>query len=273
MPAKKEKRATAAKSGKRLVKKTSRTKTSAVKTSEVQKKNKPSAVTRRINQSSIKPIQESFKKHLLYTMAKDQYSATNLDLFKSLSLSAKDQLVKRWIRTQQTYYEVDAKRVYYLSMEFLMGRQLGNNLINLHLYEQAEKELRELGYDLDQLQEIEWDAGLGNGGLGRLAACYLDSMATLQLPGYGYGIRYEYGIFYQHIRDGYQVETPDNWLRYGNVWEIERPEYLYSVQFYGHVIQSTTPDGKQVAEWTRHTGCHGYGLRHSYCRIRKQHSK
>jgi starch phosphorylase len=198
----------------------------------------------------LKPIQESFKKHLLYTMAKDQYSATNLDLFKSLSLSVKDQLVKRWIRTQQTYYEVDAKRVYYLSMEFLMGRQLGNNLINLKMYEQAEQELREAGYDLDQLQELEWDAGLGNGGLGRLAACYLDSMATMQLPGYGYGIRYEYGIFYQHIRDGYQVETPDNWLRYGNVWEIERPEYLYTVQMYGHVVQSTTAEGKQVAQWT-----------------------
>jgi starch phosphorylase len=245
MPLKK-KDSTSDKTPVKLAKKSSRNKITDVKT----KKNNPSASAQRINQLSSKPIQESFKKHLLYTMAKDQYSATNLDLFKSLSLSVKDQLVKRWIRTQQSYYEVDAKRVYYLSMEFLMGRQLGNNLINLHLYEQAEKELSELGYDLDQLQELEWDAGLGNGGLGRLAACFLDSMATMQLPGYGYGIRYEYGIFYQHIRDGYQVETPDNWLRYGNVWEIERPEYLYSVQFYGHVVQSTNAEGKQVAEWT-----------------------
>src|SRR5215204_3231529 len=153
---------------------------------------------------AIGAIKDSFIKHLLYTMAKDQYSATNLDLYKSISLSVKDQLVKRWIRTQQTYYEVDAKRVYYLSMEFLMGRALGNSLINLQLWDQAFDEIHNLGYDLEELQEVEWDAGLGNGGLGRLAACYLDSMATLQLPAYGYGIRYEYGIFFQHIRDGYQ---------------------------------------------------------------------
>lgn len=214
------------------------------------KKTNPSGTARKNNKISLKPFQESIKKHLLYTMAKDQYSATNLDLFKSISLSVKDQLVKRWIRTQQTYYEVDAKRVYYLSLEFLMGRALGNNLINLQMYEQCAAELREAGYELEQLQELEWDAGLGNGGLGRLAACFLDSMATMQLPAYGYGIRYEYGIFFQHIRDGYQVETPDNWLRYGNVWEIDRPEYLYNVKYYGNVIQSTGPDGKLTSEWT-----------------------
>lgn len=195
-------------------------------------------------------IKESFIKHLLYTMAKDQYSATNLDLYKSLSLSIKDQLVKRWIRTQQTYYEVDAKRVYYLSMEFLMGRALGNSLINLKLWDRAYQDIHEMGYDLEQLQELEWDAGLGNGGLGRLAACYLDSMATMQLPAYGYGIRYEYGIFFQHIRDGYQIETPDNWLRYGSVWEIERPEYLYPVKYYGRVQEAPQPDGNGVNyEW------------------------
>lgn len=195
-------------------------------------------------------IKDSFIKHLLYTMAKDQYSATNLDLYKSISLSVKDQLVKRWIRTQQTYYEVDAKRIYYLSMEFLMGRALGNSLINLNLWDQAHQEIHEIGYNLEELQEIEWDAGLGNGGLGRLAACYLDSMATLQLPAYGYGIRYEYGIFFQHIRDGYQIETPDNWLRYGSVWEIERPEYLYPVKFFGKVAEVPQTDGNGVNyEW------------------------
>jgi glycogen phosphorylase len=214
------------------------------------KKTNPPGTARKNNKISAKPFQESIKKHLLYTMAKDQYSATNLDLYKSISLAVKDLLVKRWIRTQQTYYEVDAKRVYYLSLEFLMGRALGNNLINLGFYEQCAQELREMGYELEQLQELEWDAGLGNGGLGRLAACFLDSMATMQLPAYGYGIRYEYGIFFQHIRDGYQVETPDNWLRYGNVWEIDRPEYLYNVKYYGNVIQSTGPDGKLNSEWT-----------------------
>ena len=214
------------------------------------KKTNPPGTARKNNKISAKPFQESLKKHLLYTMAKDQYSATNLDLYKSISLAVKDLLVKRWIRTQQTYYEVDAKRVYYLSLEFLMGRALGNNLINLQLHEQCAEELREMGYELEQLQELEWDAGLGNGGLGRLAACFLDSMATMQLPAYGYGIRYEYGIFFQHIRDGYQVETPDNWLRYGNVWEIDRPEYLYSVKYYGNVIQSSGADGKLKSEWT-----------------------
>ncbi|MCI0604834.1 glycogen/starch/alpha-glucan phosphorylase [bacterium] len=182
-------------------------------------------------------------------MAKDQYSATKLDLYKSLASTVKDQLVKRWIQTQQTYYKQDAKRVYYLSLEFLMGRALGNNLINLKLMDEAHEALQQAGQGLEQLQELEWDAGLGNGGLGRLAACYLDSMATLELPGYGYGIRYEYGIFYQHIRDGYQVETPDNWLRYGNVWEIERPEYLYTVKFYGRLVQFKEKDGTLRSEW------------------------
>ncbi len=228
----------------------SKPRSTKVDTKAVIKKTNPSGTARKINKISAKPFQESLKKHLLYTMAKDQYSATNLDLYKSISLAVKDLLVKRWIRTQQTYYEVDAKRVYYLSLEFLMGRALGNNLINLGLYEQCAQELREMGYELEQLQELEWDAGLGNGGLGRLAACFLDSMATMQLPAYGYGIRYEYGIFFQHIRDGYQVETPDNWLRYGNVWEIDRPEYLYNVKYYGNVIQSTGPDGKLNSEWT-----------------------
>ncbi len=211
--------------------------------SATRKKQKP------IENNRVNAIHTAFENHLLYTMAKDQYSATKLDLYKSLASTVKDQLVKRWIQTQQTYYKVDAKRVYYLSLEFLMGRALGNNLINLKLMDEAQEALQQAGQDLEQLQELEWDAGLGNGGLGRLAACYLDSMATLELPGYGYGIRYEYGIFYQHIRDGYQVETPDNWLRYGNVWEIERPEYLYTVKLYGRLVQFKEKDGLLRSEW------------------------
>jgi glycogen phosphorylase len=233
------------------VKKTvSKSRATKLNNNEVIKKTNPSGTARKNNKVQLKRFEESIRHHLLYTMAKDQYSATNLDLYKSISLAVKDLLVKRWIRTQQTYYEVDAKRVYYLSLEFLMGRALGNNLINLQMYEQCAQELREAGYDLEQLQELEWDAGLGNGGLGRLAACFLDSMATMQLPAYGYGIRYEYGIFYQHIRDGYQVETPDNWLRYGNVWEIDRPEYLYTVKYNGNVVQSTDTNGKLKSDWT-----------------------
>jgi starch phosphorylase len=198
---------------------------------------------------TIESLVDSFRHHLLYTMAKDQYSATKLDVYKSFATTVKDQLVKRWVQTQQTYYNVDAKRVYYLSLEFLMGRALGNNLMNLKLYDESARALEKLGYDLEQLQEVEWDAGLGNGGLGRLAACYLDSMATMELPGYGYGIRYEYGIFHQHIRDGYQIETPDNWLRYGNVWEIQRPEYLYPVKFYGRVVENEAKDGSLKSTW------------------------
>ncbi|MCI0411427.1 glycogen/starch/alpha-glucan phosphorylase [bacterium] len=217
------------------------------------RKSKTSSATRKkqkqIEDDRVNTIRTAFENHLLYTMAKDQYSATKLDLYKSLASTVKDQLVKRWIQTQQTYYKQDAKRVYYLSLEFLMGRALGNNLINLKLMDEAHEALQQAGQGLEQLQELEWDAGLGNGGLGRLAACYLDSMATLELPGYGYGIRYEYGIFYQHIRDGYQVETPDNWLRYGNVWEIERPEYLYTVKFYGRLVQFKEKDGTLRSEW------------------------
>lgn len=199
--------------------------------------------------TDINAIQNSFVNHLEYSCAKDEYSATNHDLYNSIALVARDRLIERWIETQQSYYDVDAKRVYYLSLEFLVGRTLGNSLINLDLYNTSLEALKELGYDLEELREIEWDAGLGNGGLGRLAACFMDSMATLELPAYGYGIRYEYGIFFQRIVDGYQVEAPDNWLRYGNPWEFPRAEYLYPVQFYGHVNQYKDPDGNLKFEW------------------------
>jgi starch phosphorylase len=182
-------------------------------------------------------LEDSFRYHLEYSLGKDEYSATQRDLFKSLAMTVRDLLFERWIETQQTYYQKAAKRVYYLSLEFLIGRMLSNALINLGIYENARKAMAALGCDIDALKEIEFDAGLGNGGLGRLAACFMDSMATLGIPSYGYGIRYEYGIFFQRIRNGYQVETPDNWLRYGNPWEIERPEHLYPVKFYGRVLQ------------------------------------
>ena len=168
-------------------------------------------------------LKRSFARHLESTLVKDAYSATQLDLYKSLAYTVRDCLVKRWIATQQAYYDQDAKRVYYLSMEYLLGRVLGNNMINLNMLDECHRAMREFGLELEKLCEMEWDAGLGNGGLGRLAACFLDSMATGELPAYGYGIRYEYGIFYQKIVNGYQVETPDNWLRYETPWEIARP--------------------------------------------------
>lgn len=199
--------------------------------------------------TDIDSLQNSFVNHLEYSCAKDEYSASDRDFFTSAALLARDRMIERWIDTQETYYEVDAKRVYYLSLEFLIGRALGNSLVNLGLYERTAKALMELGYDLEEMREVEWDAALGNGGLGRLAACFLDSMATLQIPGYGYGIRYEYGIFYQRIVDGYQVESPDNWLRYGNVWEFPRAEYLYPVKFYGRVREYQDDSGNLKVEW------------------------
>ncbi len=197
----------------------------------------------------IESLQNSFVNHLEYSLGKDEYSATENDLYSSIALTTRDRLIERWIETQQNYYKTKAKRVYYLSLEFLIGRTLGNSLINLDLYEPASKALEELGYDLEELREKEWDAGLGNGGLGRLAACFMDSLSTLELPATGYGIRYEYGIFFQSIKNGFQVETPDNWLRFGNVWELSRPEFLYPVHFYGKAEHYTDDKGKDRCRW------------------------
>ena len=194
-------------------------------------------------------ILHSFTNHLLYSLAKDQYVATALDRYMSLALTVRDRLVERWIATQQRYYKNDVKRVYYLSAEFLMGRALGNNLINLGLYDVVREASRMLGLELPDLLEQEVDAGLGNGGLGRLAACFLDSMATLDIPGYGYGIRYEFGMFDQQIRDGHQVEKPDEWLRFGNPWELPRPEYAVPVHFGGRVEEFHDPHGRYRVRW------------------------
>ncbi|XP_015233077.1 PREDICTED: glycogen phosphorylase, brain form [Cyprinodon variegatus] len=180
-------------------------------------------------------IKRSFNRHLHFTLVKDRNVATPRDYFFALAHTVRDQVVGRWIRTQQYYYEKDPKRVYYLSLEFYMGRALQNTMINLGLQNACDEALYQLGLDIEELEEIEEDAGLGNGGLGRLAACFLDSMATLGLAAYGYGIRYEFGIFNQKIRDGWQVEEADDWLRYGNPWEKARPEYMLPVHFYGRV--------------------------------------
>jgi starch phosphorylase len=194
-------------------------------------------------------LRQSLLDNLTYGLAKDMYSATSRDKFNSLVLSVRDLSVERWIKTQQRYYDVDAKRVYYLSLEFLLGRLLRNYILNLGLSDEYSKAVDALGIVYEDALEHEWDAGLGNGGLGRLAACFLDSLATLQYPAYGYGIRYEYGIFFQRIKDGFQVEAPDNWLRYGNPWELPRPEILYPVHFYGEVETVTSPNGKFRMKW------------------------
>jgi len=210
---------------------------------------KLSPSTNPLKANDIPSLELSLVNHLEFSLAKDEYSATKHDVYKSTALTVRDRLIERWIETQQTYYEKDVKRIYYISMEFLMGRLLGNSLINLGLFDNVERALMELGYDLEEIRSFEFDAGLGNGGLGRLAACFLDSMATLELPAYGYGLRYEFGIFAQRIIDGYQVEAPDHWLKYGNPWEIERPEYSYTVKFYGSVNQYQDEDGNLQIDW------------------------
>lgn len=189
------------------------------------------------------------RNHMRYTLAKDEHSDNDWDRYRSLVLTVLDRLHDKWIETQQKYYAKDVKRVYYISMEFLIGRQLDNALLNLGIRDEVQKALEELGFDYNELRDAEWDAGLGNGGLGRLAACFLDSMATMGLPGYGYGIRYDYGIFYQKIIDGFQVESPDMWLRYGNPWDIVRPKLTYPIDFYGEVVTRTDSNGKLHFEW------------------------
>ncbi len=194
-------------------------------------------------------LKRAFADHLQYSQGKDEHTATALDRYFATAYTVKDRLMNRWIQTQQAYYKADAKRVYYLSLEFLMGRALGNNLLNLGLHDTMKSALASMGIELSDLLEQEVDAGLGNGGLGRLAACYLDSMATLSLPAYGYGIRYEFGIFDQEIRNGYQVEHPEEWLRLGNPWEIPRPEYLVTVNFYGRTERRPDEHGRMKSHW------------------------
>jgi starch phosphorylase len=193
-------------------------------------------------------LRSAYADHLQYTQGKDEHTATPRDRYQAIAASVRDRLVNRWIETQQAYYKADAKRVYYLSLEFLMGRALGNNLMNLGLVQPMREALSGLGIELSDLLEQEVDAGLGNGGLGRLAACFLDSMATMSLPAYGYGIRYEFGIFEQDIRNGYQVELPEEWLRYGNPWELERPEYQVPVRYFGRT-EKRQVNGKLKSFW------------------------
>jgi starch phosphorylase len=194
-------------------------------------------------------LRQSVLRHIVSFGGSDYKWAGPQDYLKGLAYAVRERLAEKWIRTQRAFYAQGAKRVYYLSLEFLVGRSLRNNLACLGLWDEARRAMAELGFDLDELKELEWDAGLGNGGLGRLASCYLDSMATLGIPGYGYGIRYDYGIFYQVIQDGWQVERPDNWQRVGCPWEFERPHYLYEVRFYGQVKETADTRGRMRHEW------------------------
>ncbi len=194
-------------------------------------------------------LKHSIANRLTYSVGKDVHTATNRDWLHTVAYAVRDRLMERWMETQRSYYHADTKRVYYLSLEFLMGRTLMNSLLNMRIHEPVRQALMEIGLDLEVLRETEHEAALGNGGLGRLAACFLDAMATLGLPGVGYGIRYEYGMFRQRIEGGGQVEQPDNWLRYGNPWEFPRPEVLYPVQFHGRVMRFTDEHGRSRHHW------------------------
>lgn len=186
---------------------------------------------------------------LTYLVGKNPATANNRDWFNAAAYVVRDHMVDHWMSTTRNYYHHDVKRVYYFSLEFLMGRTLMNSMLNLNLDEPTRTALNEIGVEMEDIRSMEYDAGLGNGGLGRLAACFLDSMATLNLPGFGYGIRYEYGMFMQTIEDGRQVEHPDNWLRYGNPWEFPRSEILFPVNFNGHVVEYVNDKGVTCHCW------------------------
>ena len=178
---------------------------------------------------------ESVKSNLKTLYRQTLVDATKQQVFQAVSYAVKDTIIDNWMETQKVYEEEDPKMVYYMSMEFLMGRALGNNMINLTEYKEVKEALEELGFDLNVIEDQEPDAALGNGGLGRLAACFLDSLATLGYAVYGCGIRYRYGMFKQKIENGYQVEVPDNWLKDGNPFELRRPEYAKEVKFGGYI--------------------------------------
>ena len=181
-------------------------------------------------------FEKAFTDNLLYRVGRFRAVATPNDQYLALAYSVRDRLLRRFIATGETYYLKRSRTVCYLSAEFLMGPQLGNNLVNLGVYDEARKAMKECGLDLEELLEQEEEPGLGNGGLGRLAACFMDSLATLQIPAIGYGIRYEFGIFDQEIRDGWQTERTDKWLRLGNPWAIARPEITLPVKLGGHTV-------------------------------------
>ena len=193
-------------------------------------------------------IGTSFLYNRQYTLAKDKYTATDYDNYKSLAMAIRDRLVEKWLATQEEYHNRNSKRVYYLSMEFLIGRLLNNYMINLDLDGIAKEALKKLSLDFEELEEQEADAGLGNGGLGRLAACFIDSLATLGIPAHGYGIRYDYGIFKQKIINGNQVEYPDEWLKRDNPWEFVRPENAVNIKFYGKALMAQN-NAKLAAKW------------------------
>jgi starch phosphorylase len=198
---------------------------------------------------SVEALVQSFLDNLVFVQGRSTERATMNDLYMALAHTVRDRLVERWIQTTKNYQAQDVRVICYLSAEFLTGPHLANNLINLGIYDETEQAMRQLDIDLNRLIEQEEEPGLGNGGLGRLASCFMDSLATLDIPAIGYGIRYEYGIFNQQIRDGWQVESTDKWLRLGNPWALERPEDAFEVKMGGRTERHTDTKGRQIVEW------------------------
>ena len=201
--------------------------------------------------SSLSPeaIKKAFLDHLLYTQGKGLEVASKNDLYQSLSHTVRDRILSRWAATSSAYRKAGARTVAYLSAEFLMGPYLGNSLLSLDITDEVRSAMQELGLDMDDILRHEEEPGLGNGGLGRLAACFIDSLATMEIPALGYGIRYEYGIFFQTIMDGWQVENTDKWLRYGNPWEIHHAEWGVEVKLGGHTEPYTDDRGRHRVRW------------------------
>ena len=214
-------------------------------------KRKPASKSKAIAKPAVEleSMTDDLRRHFEVTLGRDEVSESHYYLYNALALTLRDRLTQRWRETRERYRDQDPKRVAYLSLEFLMGRALNNAILNLDLDADTREALQGYAVDLETLTEEEMDAGLGNGGLGRLAACFLDSCATLELPVTGYGLRYEYGMFHQRIDNGYQIESPDKWLRAGNPWEIESPENACRVKFYGRTEYVTGKDGKMQARW------------------------
>jgi len=200
-------------------------------------------------ESLVEDFKDSILRHLRLTLARHLRSATKHEVWTATSLAVRDHVVDRYISTQKAHSEQDVRRVYYLSLEYLMGRLLNTNLFNSGLRETAAAALAQLGHELDDVCEVEHDMGLGNGGLGRLAACFLDSLATLDLPAIGYGIHYQFGLFRQVFENGHQVEKPDDWLKHGNPWEIVRPQYVQTVRLYGRMEPAFDTFGNYAPRW------------------------
>jgi starch phosphorylase len=190
-------------------------------------------------------------RHLKYTLARDPHTATLRDWWISTAMAVRDHILERFIQTQGVHNTQNVRRIYYLSLEYLIGRLLGTNLYNTGLYDDTVAAVQSLGVDFSAMRDTEEDMGLGNGGLGRLAACFLDSLATHDYPAIGYGIHYEFGLFKQGFVNGHQVEHPDNWLIYGDPWEIVRPEYTIRVQIYGEVVNEFDDFGNSRPRWIK----------------------